>query len=89
MDPEEIAVAVNDAIRKFGRPYEAPIELTQIVPPTTTGGVLSVDLNDLRKGTSGGPNFSIYVDTSEHTTPAAIREYVRERIAERLGKAPE
>jgi len=46
---EDIIAAASAASREFGRPYEAPIELVRVVPQNTMVGMLTVDLNDLRK----------------------------------------
>lgn len=85
MTVESVNNAVIDAVRQFGLPYEGPCELAEI---RQSGEIYTANFNDTRRSDTSGPLFSIDIDTTEHSTPDAVRDYVAARITRYFAENP-
>jgi hypothetical protein len=79
MNTTNLNTAVVNAIREFGGLYEGPCELARI-QAHQDGKTFTVNLNDTRRSRASGDLFWFDVDTTLHTTPSAVTEYVKEQI---------
>jgi hypothetical protein len=74
------------AVRDFGRPYQGPCELSDVIADRNNT-MFTITFNDLRSEATR-PLFDVLVDGQEHATAAAVREYVIRKIQSYVATHP-